>query len=221
MAGGKTFKFAGSTIAVLTGFDSDSPPQAITGITKANPAVVTSTDHGLVDGDVVQLDNIVGMTELNDEEFIVNVLTSSTFELLGVNSTDYATYVSGGTIAVGQFSNFCELTGYNRQGGSKPEIDATSLCSEAAENELGLPDFGTTQFDYKFAPRTAIQLAIQAFDLSGDTFATRIDLPKQGGRMVQLGTVQQTSEQASVNGIWTGSTTMRNSGRRYDFEAAA
>jgi hypothetical protein len=220
MTASKTFKFAGSTIAVLTGFSTNSPSLDITGITKANPPVVTITAHGLVDGDVVKLHDIGGMTELNNEVAIVNVLTSSTFELLGFDSTDNTTWTSGGQIDVGTFSNFCELTGYNRQGGSSAEIDSTSLCSTAKEYEIGLPDFGTTQLDFKFAPRTAIQLAIATFDESKDKMAVRVDLPKSGGRMVQLAFIQQTSEAAANGGIWTGSITVKNTGKREDFAAA-
>jgi hypothetical protein len=217
----KTFKFAGSTIAVLTGFDAESPSHTITGITKANPAVVTSTSHGLSDGDVVKLD-VAGMTELDDGVYVANVLNANTFELLGVDSTAYGTFTSG-TFDKGAFSNFCELTGYNRQGGTSPEIDATSLCSDAAEFEIGLPDFGTTQLDFKFAPQTAIQLAIADFysgTNKGNKMAVRVDLPRSGGRTVQVGYIQQTSETSTVNGIWTGSLTIRNTGARQDFAAA-
>lgn len=220
MSSSKTFKFAGSTIAVLTGFDANSPSMAITGITQANPAVVSCAAHGLVDGAVVKLSGIDGMIELNDEVFVVNVLTDSTFELVDQDTTSYTAYSSGGVVDVGSFSNFCELTGYNRQGGSKPEIDSTSLCSDAAEYELGLRDFGTTQLDFKFAPQTTIQAAIKTFDASGDKMAVRVDLPRSGGRMVQLGFIQQTTEQAQVNGIWSGSITVRNTGARVDFPAA-
>lgn len=220
MSSSQTFKFAGSTIAVLTSFNEGSPALAITGITQADPAVVTCADHGLTDGAVVKLSEILGMTELNGGVFVVNVLTSGTFELVDQDTSAYTAYSSGGEVAPGTFSNFCELTGYNRQGGSKPEIDSTSLCSDAAEYELGLRDFGTTQLDFKFAPRTTIQLAIATFDASGDKMAVRVDLPNSGGRMVQLGFIQQTTEATAVNGIWTGSITVRNTGARVDFAAA-
>lgn len=223
MSTSKTFKFAGSTIAVLTGFDAESPSRSITAITKADPAVVTSAGHGMSDGDVIKITGIVGMTELNDGVFVVNVLSANTFELVDVNSTAYTAYSSGGKFDKAAFSNFCELTGYNRQGGSSPEIDSTSLCSDAAEFEIGLPDFGTTQLDFKFAPQTTIQLAIAEFYTganAGTKTAVRIDLPKSGGRMVQLGFIQQTSESAANNGIWTGSMTIRNTGARADFAAA-
>jgi hypothetical protein len=73
----------------------------ITGITKANPAVVTySGSDTYANGDSVFIDGVVGMTEVNGREFVVaNVNTgANTFELSGVNSTAYATYSSGGTI---------------------------------------------------------------------------------------------------------------------------
>jgi Ubiquitin-activating enzyme E1 FCCH domain len=220
MAGGKRFKFTGSTIAVLTGFDANSPSLNITGITNANPAVVSVANHGLADGDVVKIANVAGMTEVNNEAYIVNVLTSGTFQLADTNSTGWGAYTSGGKMDEGSFSNFCELTGYNRSGGSSPEIDADSLCSVAKEYEIGLPDYGTTQIDFNFAPRTAIQTAVQAFYTSGEKLAVKVVLPNSGGEMVQLGFVQQTSEQVGKGGLWTGSMTIRNTGPRFDVAAA-
>ena len=44
MAAGKFFKFQGSTFAVQTGLGSGA---TISAISKANPAVVTATGHGL------------------------------------------------------------------------------------------------------------------------------------------------------------------------------
>jgi hypothetical protein len=216
MAAGKHYKFHGSEIRVLTGFVSESPPQAITAITAANPPVVTSNAHGLADGDIVRLDNIVGPDELNDEIFVVMNATTNTFELADTNTSDYDAYVSGGTIAVGEMSNFCELTNWNRAGGSKPEENVSSLCSTAQEFDLGLRDFGTTSIDFKFAPRTSIQEAIAAYDRSGDKLAVKIILPNDGGEMVQMGFIQSTSETAGVGGVWRGSMTIRNTGDRID-----
>lgn len=71
-------------------------PLTITGITQANPAVVTSNAHGLNNGDEVKLYSIQGMTELNDYKFTVANVTANTFELSGINSTGYAAYTSGG-----------------------------------------------------------------------------------------------------------------------------
>jgi len=219
MSSVSAYKFHGSQIQVLVGFTADSPVTAITAITNANPAVVTDTGHPLVDGDVVEITGVVGMTEVNSGRYVVEVIDANSFSLLGVDSTGYGTYTSGGTYEIGDFSNFCDLTNYNRTGGTSPEIQTTALCSVAQEYLLGLPDFGTTAIDFNFAPATAIQQAIQAAYVSGDLIAVKVTLPDSGGTMVQMGFVQQTSESAGVGGIWTGSMTVRNTGNREDFFA--
>jgi hypothetical protein len=71
----------------------------ITGITKANPGVVTSNSHGLSTGDRVIISGVGGMVELNNREFLVNVLTANTFQLGSENTSSYTTYTSGGTVA--------------------------------------------------------------------------------------------------------------------------
>jgi hypothetical protein len=217
MAGSIRYKFQGSTIAVLTGYHGDSPPDSITAITKANPAVVTSAAHGRSNGDVIRITGVVGMTEVNDGIFVLESVATNTYALGDVDSTGYGTYVSGGKVDVGTFSNFCELTNYNRQGGTSPEIDATSLCSTAKEYELGLPDFGTTALSFWFAPLTSIQTALHGFHASGNEMATKIVLPKSGGTLVQLAFMQQESETVGVGGIWTAQATLKNTGNRFDF----
>lgn len=226
MAGGKRYKFQDTTIAFVTGYHANSPSASISAVTKASPAVVTSTAHGLDDGAVIRINGALGMTELNGEVFIIDKVDANSYKLLGTDSTGYGTYTSGGRVDVASFSSLCELTGFNRQGGSSPEIAATSICSDAQEFEIGLPDFGSAQIDYNFAPSTSVQQAIQAFykgngtDINaGDVMGAKIVLPKNGGTMVMLGFVQQTSETAQTNGIWTGSMTLRLTGQRQDFFA--
>jgi Ubiquitin-activating enzyme E1 FCCH domain/Lambda phage tail tube protein, TTP len=217
MSAVSAYKFHGSQIQVLVGVTADSPVSAITAITQANPAVVTDAGHTLADGDVIEISGVVGMTELNGGRYIVEVVDANSFQLLGVNSTGYGAWTSGGTYSIGDFSDFCDLTNYNRTGGTSPEIPTTALCSTAQEYLLGLPDFGTTAIDYNFAPATAVQQAIQAAYVSGDLIAVKVTLPDSGGTMVQMGFVQQTSETAGVGNIWTGSMTIRNTGNREDF----
>lgn len=78
-------------------------PKTITGITKANPAVVTSASHGFSNGDDVYIEGVVGMTEVNGRWFRVASTTTNTFALTdqvdgaNINSSSYTTYTSGGT----------------------------------------------------------------------------------------------------------------------------
>jgi len=73
-----------------------STNETISGVTQANPAVVTATGHSLSNGDHVVISGIVGMTELNGRRFEVANKTTNTFELLGEDSTSHTAYSSGG-----------------------------------------------------------------------------------------------------------------------------
>jgi len=72
----------------------------ITGVSKANPAVVTCTNT-LVNGDIITISGVVGMIQLNTNRYVVTNVTGSNFtlyDLFGnpVDSTGYTTYTSGG-----------------------------------------------------------------------------------------------------------------------------
>ena len=77
-------------------------PIAITGATQADPVVITAAGHGLINGDRVDISDIVGMTELNGLQFIVANATASTFSLEDINTsndidgTGYTAYLEGG-----------------------------------------------------------------------------------------------------------------------------
>lgn len=91
-------------------------PIAISGMTNANPGVITATAHGFNNGDQVKIDAIVakltnastgdisyGQSELNTRSFLVSNKTANTFELNDlsgndVNTTSYGTYISGGQV---------------------------------------------------------------------------------------------------------------------------
>lgn len=212
MAAGKRFKFNGSTFQVQTGFIADSPVQAITAITKANPGVVTATGSNYDDGAVLRLAGIVGMTELNGNLYVADDTTSNNFELANTDTTGYTTYISGGTVSEVAFSAFCELTGVNQQDGAADQVEVTTICSTAKEFEQGLSDSGTIQLDYNFAPNEGVQAAIRAAKISGDAIAFKVTLPGTGGVIVMLGTVQQSSFNGAVNGVWTGSSTIKLTG---------
>lgn len=71
----------------------------VTGITNANPAVVTSTAHGLLNGAEVMFRYIEGMTQINNRSFKVANKTANTFELhylddTPVDSTSWGTFGS-------------------------------------------------------------------------------------------------------------------------------
>jgi len=68
----------------------------IQGISRSNPAVITSANHGLRTGMSVTITNVVGMTEINNTTAIVTYINANTFSLQGVDSSIYTTYITGG-----------------------------------------------------------------------------------------------------------------------------
>jgi len=88
---------AGKTITNLRWMASQVD---VSGITKANPAVVTTaSNHGFATGDVIYLANISGMSQVNNKYYKVVYKTATTFSLqttagVNVNSSSYSTYSS-------------------------------------------------------------------------------------------------------------------------------
>ena len=103
---GMKIKFAPE---VTENFTSTSVNLSISGATGANPVVIqTSANHGLADGELINITGVVGMTQLNNNVYYIDVLTPNTFALYtdsgltaSVNGTTYTAYSSGGTAKTG------------------------------------------------------------------------------------------------------------------------
>jgi hypothetical protein len=78
---------------------------SISGITNANPGeVTTSINHGLNTGDKIIILNVTGMTQVNSTTSTINEFTITVTALnkftIGVDTTAYGVYVSGGNVMV-------------------------------------------------------------------------------------------------------------------------
>ncbi len=76
---------------------------AITGVTQANPAVVTATGNNFANGDWVFITGIVGMTQLNGRYYRITVsgasVTLSDVNGTPINSLGFTAWSSSGTIS--------------------------------------------------------------------------------------------------------------------------
>lgn len=77
-------------------YDTTANIKTITGITAADPAVVTIASHGFLNGWLIHLYDVVGMTEINGMVVRVANRDTNTFECYGLNSTNFTAYGSGG-----------------------------------------------------------------------------------------------------------------------------
>lgn len=215
MATGKRYKFNGSKFKVQTGFVADTPPQAVSAVTKALRAVITATGSDLDPASVVKITGALGMTQINDQLIVADDTATNTFEAANIDSTGYSTYTGGGVLSVAEFGEMCELTGMNQQDGAADQTEVSTICSTAKEFEQGLGDSGTLQLDFNYAPLESTQAALRAAKKSGDAIAFSVSFPKNGGVAIMFGTVQQTSFQGQVNGVYTGSATIKLTGDVY------
>lgn len=124
--------------------------KTITGITAADPPVVTAVAHGYDNGDIVLITGVVGKVEVNDRVFQVANKTTDTFELKGVDGSAYTAYVSGGSafkLTMTEIGRIADFDGFD---GVSDEIDTTHLRSTAKEYLIGLQDFGNATFTVQY-----------------------------------------------------------------------
>jgi hypothetical protein len=72
--------------------------KVVTGVTKANPGVVTCAGHGYANGQKVKFGDITSMTELNGNVYEVANATTDTFELSATDTTGFTTFTAGGFV---------------------------------------------------------------------------------------------------------------------------
>lgn len=100
--------------------------KTITGITKASPAVVTSTAHGLSNGAYVRL-SVLGMNQINDRVVRVANVSANTFECEGVDATAYDTFTSGTANEITFGTTLSTVTDIQVSGGDFEFEDTTTI----------------------------------------------------------------------------------------------
>jgi Ubiquitin-activating enzyme E1 FCCH domain len=70
------------------------PDKAITGITKANPGIVTCAGHGLQTGQPVMFSGVLGMTQINGLQLTVTRIDDNSFSV--GNTSTFSSYTAGG-----------------------------------------------------------------------------------------------------------------------------
>lgn len=104
----------------------------ITGITKANPAVVTYTGTDPTNGDYVVFLNVSGMTELERTVHrVANVNgAGDTFEIEDCDSTLFGTFISGECAVVTLGASMTTVQGVNSGGGEPNFADLSTIHTD-------------------------------------------------------------------------------------------
>jgi hypothetical protein len=135
--------------------------KTITGITKANPAVATSTSHGLANGDIVVL-TAQGMWQLDTRTVRVANVTTNTFELEGVDSTSYDTFSSGSCQSVTFGTTFSTIGDMSVSGGDFEMIDITTIHDNTKKTIPGVSSAIEVSGNMNWDPSDAGQIALKS-----------------------------------------------------------
>lgn len=191
--------------------------KTISGAAAGFPTILTSTAHGLANGDVVAVAAIVGTmgtdatNGLNGKSLVATNVTANTF-CVNVNTTGL-TYTSGGTATPSTWTQIKEMKAFKPGGASATKIDVTDLDSTAKEYRSGLVDNGTFSIDVFPLPADPGQLAVSAA-FSAST-VKNYKLQVNGGNSFTFAatvTKYPTVPDGSVDGVLTGSIDWQISG---------
>lgn len=135
--------------------------KTITVLTKASPAVVTAVAHGYDDGDFVLL-TVQGMYQVNQRVFRIDNKTTDTFELEGVDSTNFSTFSSGTAQKITFGTTLATLTNITASGGDFDFIDTTTIHDSIKTQVPGLANPSTYTFESFWDPADAGLVALKA-----------------------------------------------------------
>ncbi|MBI1408296.1 MAG: pilus assembly protein TadG [Caulobacter sp.] len=90
--------------------------------------VVTARGHGFADGDQIQISNVNGMSELNDETWTVDSPTGDTFALADTRGPDFSNYRSGG--AADCLEPGCQYYRFTSASGRQQVYEITDCVTE-------------------------------------------------------------------------------------------
>lgn len=182
--------------------------KTITGITAANPPVVTSTAHALTNGTIVVITGVVGMTQLNNRAFVVANQATNTFELKGVDGTSYSAYTSGGSATPQTMTAIGEVAEVSGFDGQSDEIETTHLQSTAKEFLVGMQDFGNVSMKLNLVTDTG-QARLRSLKASGSVGTFAITLSDSTVSSFQALVKSLSFDSVTPNSAVTGSCSLR------------
>jgi hypothetical protein len=128
-------KGRGVTVAIAATYSS---PIVVTAVTKASPGVATTAGTAPANDIVGYWSGVTGMAQLEYQATRTKNRTATTWELQGLNTTNYATFTAGNFTPVATWATLSEATSYSIGGGASEKLDVTTLLDIVRKEELGL-----------------------------------------------------------------------------------
>jgi hypothetical protein len=109
------------------------------------------------------------MAQLEGQAWRAKNKTTDTWEIQGLDTTNYATFSAGSAKAVTAWQTLSEATGYSIGGGASEKLDVTRLIDITKQEEQGLLPAGTVSMNViaQDTPSTAMALLAAAVQNQG------------------------------------------------------
>ena len=184
---------------------TETAAKTVTAVTQANPGVATSTAHTLTDGSVGYFNAVTGMAQLEGQAVRLNSPDANTFQLEGINTTNYPAYTAGTLIPITVWSTLSRAASYQIGGGEADKIDLTVLLDVIKQEANGLLASQTVSFELKLETLDDEALGlVRAAALSQAYLVFRITL-SDGAQRIFRGQPSLPGENVGQGALGTGS----------------
>lgn len=145
-------------------------------ITQASPGeVTTASPHGLSNGDIVVFNTVVGMVELEGQAVRVASVASTTFELEGLDTTDYSAFTSASFQEVTAFHTINTAQSVTMPDTAPNKIDITTLIDKVKQIAFGLPEAPDGSMTGLYDPANAGVAAIKAATKANEDLVFKVN----------------------------------------------
>jgi hypothetical protein len=184
---------------------TEGAAKTVTAVTKANPGVASSTAHAQADATVGYMNGVTGMVQLDGQAIRVNSPAADTFQLEGIDTTNYATFTAGTFVPVTVWATLSRAASYSLGGGDADKKDNTTLLDIIKQEVNGLLAAQTATFSLKLETLDDEALGlVRAAALNQSYLVFRITLA-DGAQRVFRGQPSLPGEDVQQGEIGTGS----------------
>lgn len=189
-------------------------PKTVTAVTLASPGVATSATHGMANGTVGYWATTGGgMPQLDGQATRVYNQATNSFELQGLNTTNFSAYATGTFTPVATWGTLSEAIGYSIGGGAADTLDDTKLTDVIKQEINGLLASDSVQIDLlSQTVDSAVMQAIQDASIAQTYLVFRVThadgsvrvfrgQPSRPGEALQRGQLATGSIQVKVKGF--------------------
>lgn len=167
--------------------------KTISGITQADPGVLTSTTHGYTTGDIILL-VVEGMVELNERLFQITTIDADTFKLddldgsTFIDTSGFDAFTSGSAYKVTLGTSITGVQDFTSNGGDPIFLPTTTVNDKKGKQVI----VGSNPISYSMTmqwdPGNAAQAAMLAASEAADQKGFKIQWPN-GRAMLFFGSV--------------------------------